>query len=156
MRDRLTGPKLVQILVVMTVLSAAFWLRTCSDDEQATEPASEKLAYCDLSQTTCTQQQKNLTATASLHAEALQAEMPFELNIVFSDPNVTLVRSVLEGETMYMGTLPALLEPAGEGRWQGQALVGSCTEARMLWAWVVEVEHQGQPLTYRFLFEIRH
>ncbi|OXY82504.1 hypothetical protein [Oceanimonas doudoroffii] len=156
MRDRLTGPKMVQILVVMVVLSAAFWLRTCGTEQQTTENVEEKLDYCDVSHNECRQEQGGLIATARLKADKLQAESPFELNITFSDPSVTVVRSVLEGETMYMGTLPALLQPAGKGRWQGQALVGSCTEARMLWAWVVEVEYLGQPQTYRFLFEVRH
>ncbi|AEY01812.1 hypothetical protein GU3_10280 [Oceanimonas sp. GK1] len=156
MRERLTGPKLVQILLVMAVLSAAFWLRTCSDEPPASDVVTEKFDYCDVSHNKCILEQQGLTAEARLVSDELQAETPFTLELLLSDPEARVTRSVLEGESMYMGTLPALLKPVSEGRWQGQALVGSCTEARMLWAWVVEVEHRGQPLSYRFLFEVRH
>ncbi|MDP5291943.1 hypothetical protein Q9290_06520 [Oceanimonas sp. CHS3-5] len=155
MRERLTGPKLVQILLVMAVLSAAFWLRTCSDEQETTESVTEKIEYCDISHKKCAIEQQGLVAEAQLNSNGLQAETPFELELTLSDAQAIVTRSVLEGEIMYMGTLPALLEQTGEGRWQGQALVGSCTEERMLWAWVIEVEHQGQPLSYRFLFEVR-
>ncbi|WMC12140.1 hypothetical protein PU634_07195 [Oceanimonas pelagia] len=156
MRERLTGPKLVQILLVMAVLSAAFWLRTCSDEQETTESVTEKFDYCDIAHEKCAIEQHGLTAAARLLGGGVQAETPFKLELSLSDPTARVTHSVLEGDTMYMGTLPALLQPAGEGQWRGQALVGSCTEARMLWAWVVTVEHQGQTLTYRFLFEVRH
>ena len=155
MRERLTGPKLAQILMVLVILAAAFFLRTCSNEGEVTETAQKISDYCDLSHATCVQQQQELTVSAQLLSDDLQAETPFSLQVVLSDPDAVITRSVLEGESMYMGTLPALIEHTGEGVWQGSALVGSCSEARMLWAWVIEVEHQGQSLSYRFLFEVR-
>ena len=154
MRERLTGPKLVQILIVLLVLLAAFFLRTCGTNETAGESVQKTFDYCDIGHMTCVQEQQELVATAQLSADKLQAESPFLLNVVLSDPDATITRSVLEGDSMYMGTLPALIEQTDAGVWQGSALVGSCTEANMIWAWVLNVEHEGNTLTYRFLFEV--
>ncbi|WP_245880003.1 hypothetical protein [Zobellella taiwanensis] len=96
-----------------------------------------------------------MEAQARLVTESLGAEQPFALEVRFSDPEIRVLRSVLEGESMYMGTLPALLEQAEPGLWQGQALVGACTEARMVWAWVLDTERQGERRRFRFHFEVR-
>ncbi|WP_344954681.1 hypothetical protein [Zobellella aerophila] len=99
-------------------------------------------------------EQAGLSAEARLYADALSAETPFTLEVKFSAPGVKVTRSVLEGETMYMGTLPALIEEESPGLWRGQALVGACTEARMTWAWVLEVELEGKSQRLRFLFDV--
>lgn len=155
MRERLTGPRLVQILVVTGVLSGAFWLRTCTTVSEPPEKAAEKIPFCDIAHHLCRQQQDGVEAQARLVTESLGAEQPFALEVRFSDPEVRVLRSVLEGESMYMGTLPALLEQAEPGLWQGQALVGACTEARMVWAWVLDTERQGERRRFRFHFEVR-
>ncbi|OYD23833.1 hypothetical protein [Oceanimonas baumannii] len=155
MRERLTGPKLAQILIVLVILAAAFFLRTCSNEEEVTETVQKISDYCDLSHATCVQQQQELTVSAQLLSDDLQAETPFSLQVVLSDPDAVITRSVLEGESMYMGTLPALIEHTGEGVWRGSALVGSCSEERMLWAWVLDVRQGEETHRLKFLFEVR-
>ncbi|PSJ47863.1 hypothetical protein C7H85_03355 [Zobellella endophytica] len=154
MRDRLTGPKLVQILLVLGILSGAFWLRTCVDDNDNTALEKENVDFCDISHNECALLQDGLHARARMKTDALAPEQPFELAVDFSDSQVKVVRSVLEGESMYMGTLPALVSEQEPGRWQGQALVGACTEASMLWAWVLDIEHNGIPRQLKFRFEV--
>lgn len=156
MRDRLTGPKLVQIIIVMTILVLAFLFRTYWYEPDTGASEQENIAFCDIYHKKCTMEQAGFSAEARLYAETLSAETPFTLEVQFSDPEVKVKRSVLEGETMYMGTLPALLREESPGLWRGQALVGACTESRMRWAWVLEVEFEGQSRQLRFLFEVSH
>ncbi|WP_375054852.1 hypothetical protein [Zobellella sp. DQSA1] len=156
MRDRLTGPKLVQILLVLGILSGAFWLRTCTDGQDTTVLEKENVDFCDIAHEVCRQTQEGLQAEARLHSGQLLPEQPFRLEVRFSDPGVRVTRSVLEGESMYMGTLPALLAQGEPGLWQGQALVGACTEARMIWAWVLDIEQGEESRRLKFLFEVRH
>ncbi len=155
MRDRLTGPKLVQILLVLGILSTAFWLRTYIDEGEDTASEQNNAEFCDISHDKCRVQRGDLWAEARLQADRLQPESPFQLALTFSDPAVKVTRSRLEGETMYMGTLPALISESAPGHWQGQALVGACTERSMVWAWVLDIEHNGEPQQLKFLFEVK-
>lgn len=154
MRDKLTRAKLAQILIVLLILVAAFWWRTVKNDEQGPEPPVSKVDICDISHEKCTLTAGSLTATARLKSKKLQAEAPFSLSLDISDPQAKVLKSRIEGHTMYMGTLPALIKETQPGQWQGQALVGSCTERNMIWAWVVDVEHAGDTEQFTFLFEI--
>jgi len=156
MRERLTGPKLGQIILVLVILSAAFWLRTYTGDQAGTEPEKDTAPFCDIAHKNCRVELDSLWAEARLQADRLQPESPFQLALTFSDPAVKVTRSRLEGETMYMGTLPALLSESSPGHWQGQALVGACTEHSMVWAWVLDIEHNGEPQQLKFLFEVEH
>ncbi|MBM7454671.1 hypothetical protein HNR62_000500 [Oceanisphaera litoralis] len=155
MRDRLTGPKLVQIMLVLGILSTAFWLRTYIDVSEDTALEQENTVFCDISHKKCRVQRGEWWAEARLQADRLQPESPFQLTLTFSDPAVKVIRSRLEGETMYMGTLPALISESTPGHWQGQALVGACTERSMVWAWVLDIEHNGEPQQLKFLFEVK-
>lgn len=155
MRDRLTGPKLVQIIIVMAVLLLAFLFRTYWYEPDTGKPIQENSDLCDIYHTSCVIEQQGLRAEARLYTDTLSAETPFTLEVLFSDPAVKVTRSVLEGDTMYMGTLPALLKEAEPGHWRGQALVGACTETRMIWAWILDVEFDGKRQRLRFLFEVR-
>lgn len=156
MRERLTGPKLVQILLVLGILSSAFWLRTYINDGGDTALEKDNVDFCDISHEKCRVEQGVFWAEAQLQADKLQPEAPFQLAVTLSDPDVKLIRSRLEGETMYMGTLPALVSETTPGHWQGQALVGACTERSMVWAWVLDVEHNGESRQLKFLFEVAH
>ncbi|WP_417614412.1 hypothetical protein [Oceanisphaera sp.] len=154
MRDKLTGAKLGQILVVLGILIAAFWFRTYQGDPQAPEPDTAKEAFCDIGHSPCREQQGNVWAEAHLTADKLQPESPFQLSLTLSDPDAKVTGSRLEGHSMYMGTLPALITQDAAGHWQGQALVGSCTERSMVWGWVLDVEHEGETQQFKFLFEV--
>lgn len=154
MRDRLTGAKLGQILLVLAVLGAAFWFRTYNSDEHAPEVDTVNSEFCDIGLDECREQQGDLWAQAQLTADKLQPESPFRLTLTLSDPDAKVTRSRLEGHSMYMGTLPALITQDAAGHWQGQALVGACTERSMVWAWVLDVEHQGEIRQFKFLFEV--
>lgn len=156
MRERLTGPKLVQILLVLGILSSAFWLRTYVNDSDDTALEKGNVDSCDISHNKCRVELGDLWAEARLQANKLQPESPFQLAVTLSDPDVKIIRSRLEGETMYMGTLPALVSETAPGHWQGQALVGACTERSMVWAWVLDVEHNGESRQLKFLFEVEH
>ena len=154
MRDRLTGPKLGQILLVLAVLVAAFWFKTDKNDATDTASDTANTDICDIAHKKCRVQQGDLWATAQLTADTLQPESPFQLALTLSDPQANVTSSRLEGQSMYMGTLPALIQQDAPGHWQGQALVGACTERSMIWAWVVDIEQQGQTRQFKFLFEV--
>ena len=155
MRDRLTGPKLGQILVVLVILTAAFVYKTYKNDQNSTISESANIKLCDISHTKCTVQQGNLLAVGQLSTDKLQPESEFTLSVSFSDPNVKMLKSRLEGHSMYMGTLPALLKEVAPGEWQGQTLVGACSERQMIWAWVLDVEQQGETHQFKFFFEVK-
>src|SRR5699024_7832808 len=109
MRDRLTRAKLMQIIIVLLILVAAFWWRTVKNDEQGTDLALSKADICDISHKKCTLNAGNLTASAQLSSKDLQAEVPFSLSLELSDPQAKVLKSRIEGHTMYMGTLPAMI-----------------------------------------------
>ncbi|MBO1519461.1 hypothetical protein [Oceanisphaera pacifica] len=155
MKDKLTTAKLGQIIFVLVILVAAFWFRTAKNDKSGAELASSNAVYCDIGHNKCVTQQGELRATAQLTADKLQPESPFQLNITLSDSNATVLNSRLEGHSMYMGTLPALIKQQAPGVWKGQALVGACTESSMVWAWVLDIEHQGETQPFKFLFEVK-
>ena len=154
MRDRLTGPKLGQILLVLGILSSAFWLRTYLDGSNDTALEKDNVDFCDISHKKCRIELGDWWAEAQLQADRLQPESPFQLALTFSDPAVKVTRSRLEGESMYMGSLPALISESTPGHWQGQALVGACTERSMVWAWLLDIEHNGESRQLKFLFEV--
>ena len=154
MRERLTGPKLMQILLVLGILSSAFWLRTYLNDDNDTALEKDNVDYCDVGHNKCRVELGDLWVDAQLQADKLQPETPFQLAVTLSDPDVKIIRSRLEGETMYMGTLPALVNEVTPGHWQGQALVGACTERSMVWAWILDVEKNGESRQLKFLFEV--
>ncbi|WP_319784196.1 hypothetical protein [Oceanisphaera sp. IT1-181] len=155
MRERLTGPKLGQILVVLVILTSAFVYKTYKDGQSSTTSVSANVELCDIGHEKCTLEQGDLSAVGQLTADKLQPESSFMLSVSFSDPDVKVLKSRLEGHSMYMGTLPALLKQTAPGEWQGQAMVGACTERQMIWAWVLEVEHEGQTQQFKFFFEVK-
>ncbi|ART79316.1 hypothetical protein [Oceanisphaera avium] len=154
MRERLTGPKLGQIFVVLLILAGAFFYKTYKNEEKAPEKGNSINQLCDIAHTECEQVVEDLTATAWISSTDLAPETPFTLNIRFSEPDVKLLKSRLEGHSMYMGTLPALLEEQTPNHWKGQVLVGACTEREMMWAWKLDVEHRGEIQQLTFLFEV--
>lgn len=154
MRERLTGPKLGQILVVLVILAGAFFYKTYKNDNSSHTLDSPKLEMCDVSHSLCSVEQGGLLVEARLTSQNLQPEAPFNLSLTLSDSKAKVLKSRLEGHTMYMGTLPALLKETAPGHWQGQAMVGSCTERSMIWAWVLEIETAGETQQVKFLFEV--
>ena len=155
MRERLTGPKLGQIIVVLVILTAAFLYKTYKNDLIEPLAAKSNVELCDLGHEKCRVGQGNLIANAQLITDKLQTESPFTLSVVFSDPDTKVLKSRLEGHSMYMGTLPALLKKTAPGEWQGQAMVGACTERQMMWAWILDVEQGGELQQLKFYFEVR-
>lgn len=155
MRDRLTGPKLGQIIVVLVILTGAFVYKTYNNQQNDGPSEDANVELCDIAHTKCRVAQGDLSAIGSLTAEKLQPESAFRLSVSFSDPDVTVLKSRLEGHSMYMGTLPALLKEVAPGEWQGQALVGACSERQMIWAWVLDVEQQGETHQFKFFFEVK-
>ena len=155
MRERLTGPKLGQILVVLVILAGAFFYKTYKTTEKAPETGNYNSDLCDIAHTKCEQKIGDLSATGWISSQDLAPETPFELAVRFSEPDVKLLKSRLEGHSMYMGTLPALLEETHPGEWHGQVLVGACTERQMTWAWILDIEQGGETHQFKFLFEVK-
>lgn len=155
MRERLTGPKLGQIVVVLVILAGAFFYKTYKNELNESQAVNSIVDLCDIGHTKCRVEQGNLSAIAQLKADKLQPESPFALSVTFSDPDSKVLKSRLEGQSMYMGTLPALLKQVSPGEWQGQAQVGACSERQMTWAWILDVESKGETQQLKFLFEVK-
>ena len=81
MRDRLTGPKLGQIVVVLVILTAAFVYKTYKNPENDSSSESANVKLCDIGHEKCTLKQGNLSATGQLNADKLQPESPFTLSV---------------------------------------------------------------------------
>lgn len=62
--------------------------------------------------------------------------MPEETDMtlfVQAPPTWTLDKAVMSGESMYMGELPIVWEPLGNGRWQADIRIAACAHPGMVW-----------------------
>lgn len=137
MQGKLTRAKLIQIVIVLAILMAAFTYRTLWQASDAGISPSTDIQICDLSHAACRliQGDKVLTATAS--PRPIKAESPFVIRL--DGLGKAPAKAWVEGRDMFMGRIP--LEPRQEaGVWVVDAMVGACTEPAMVWQLVVETE----------------
>ncbi len=63
-------------------------------------------------------------------------------------------RSLLSGESMYMGTIPVVWEHLEKGRWLAKIRLGACTEPHMVWRLSFNIETEQGPTTTDISFPV--
>lgn len=85
---------------------------------------------------------------------AIEQPLPMRLEIEAAS-SITSIRTELEGENMYMGTIPVPLTHANDGSWQGELMVVACSRPDMRWRIQSHVTFDdGSDATFHWLFEI--
>lgn len=69
-------------------------------------------------------------------------EQAFILKLDSKIAENALVTGIIEGQSMYMGTIPLQWQFV-EGQWQAQAILGACSEQNMRWQVKVSVNGQS-------------
>lgn len=76
-------------------------------------------------------------------------EYPLELVLVLPD-HVVPGLSLVEGESMYMGSIPLQWKENDTGNWQTTLYLGACTEPQMTWRLTVPLEDPLNQLPPQF------
>lgn len=63
-------------------------------------------------------------------------------------------RSILSGESMYMGTIPVVWEYLEKGRWLAKVRLGACTEPHMVWRLSFNIDTEQGPTTTDISFPV--
>ncbi|WP_143001055.1 hypothetical protein [Pseudidiomarina indica] len=63
-----------------------------------------------------------------------QPKVEQPMTVIFTvAPDIELQRGVIEGVSMYMGTIPLVVEPVSETQWQAELWLGACSDPQMRW-----------------------
>ncbi|KPA51134.1 hypothetical protein VT25_19995 [Photobacterium leiognathi subsp. mandapamensis] len=145
--EKLTRGRLIQILVLMTVLISAFIWRTVtytSTDQE--EKVDGDVKTCSLNTENCQYSLLDKTVEVSLLTKQLSAQSPIKLQV--SNINVKPV-GVVAGVSMNMGTVPVVFSQQGENTWIGEFTVPACTHNSMTWG--VDIKINEQPIKAQFV-----
>ncbi|HIF9071714.1 TPA: hypothetical protein ACX6NS_000205 [Photobacterium damselae] len=126
--EKLTKGRLIQILVLMTVLIAAFTWRTVSYETH--EQKSELAKECDLTVEPCLFDKDASGVLVTLSQKQPKAEAP--LTVVIDNMSAKPT-AIVEGVSMNMGTVPVIFEQK-EDKWVGSFTVPACKHETMVWA----------------------
>ncbi|MCU7554125.1 hypothetical protein OCL06_05905 [Alteromonas sp. ASW11-19] len=73
------------------------------------------------------------------------------VTVAFTLPSHISLQSVwIEGENMYMGQIPVLVENESENSWSGWFMLGSCSEPVMRWKMLVNIKGRTEPALLYF------
>lgn len=80
------------------------------------------------------------------------------MTVIFTvTPEVELQRGVIEGVSMYMGTIPLVVEPVSETQWQAEFWLGACSDPQMRWRatipWVDQADGSRGQYQFEFVTE---
>lgn len=91
-------------------------------------------------------------AGQSARAEFISPAITEEsVTVRFTLPGPVSVKSVwIEGDNMYMGKIPVLVENESENSWSGWFMLGSCSQPVMHWKMLVNIEGQPKPALLYF------
>lgn len=158
--------RIIQILVVLSVLIAAFVYRTLesggkeTNAQLAQQQSAPQLNLCDFSQG-CQAEVfgQKLQIKAPKNTQVL-AETPIELQLGLGQ-GITLTKAYLKGKDMFMGTIPVIFtatdstEPSTT-QYLGELLLGACITEKMIWQLTLELDLNGQRESVEFDFEMRN
>ncbi|WP_305815436.1 hypothetical protein [Photobacterium leiognathi] len=145
--EKLTRGRLIQILVLMTVLVSAFIWRTVTYNSPEQEVKVEDNAKtCSLDTQNCQYSLSNKTVELSLLTKELSAQAPIKLQV--SNIDVKPV-GVVSGVSMNMGTVPVVFTKQGDNTWIGEFTVPACTHNEMTWG--ADIKINDQPIKAQFV-----
>lgn len=147
----LTKSRMLQIVVILTILITAFTVRTLQHTQQQKQPL---VPGCDLLQGTCVA--SVFLGTLRLHfvGEKVIPEQDFQLELELPQ-GIVVESSRVEGESMYMGWIPVQWQQHAENQYQATTRVGACHTRNMVWAVRLVLRNaSGQTQTHRFFFTV--
>ncbi|QGT95194.1 hypothetical protein D3795_02925 [Pseudidiomarina andamanensis] len=81
-------------------------------------------------------------------------EEPFV--ITFTTPaEVLLENGKIEGISMYMGSIPLILEQIAVGKWQAKLWLGACSDPQMQWQGTVPWRHRENSIRGVYVFQFK-
>ncbi|MEW7865328.1 hypothetical protein [Aeromonas diversa] len=137
MQGKLTQAKLIQIVIVLAILMAAFAYRTMRHESEPAKQQVTDIQNCDLSHSGCRLNRDGYSLVVTVEPPPIRAELPFVIKIEGLPRRPG--KAWIEGRDMFMGRIPLTLRQE-QGIWLTDAMVGACTEHRMVWQLVVEIE----------------
>jgi hypothetical protein len=140
--EKLTKSRLIQIIVLMTVLVSAFVWRTVTYEE--TQLAEQKPIQCVINAEKCLIIDQDETLDITLTPLPATAESPLILQIDNIDVKPT---AFVEGVDMFMGTIPVIFEQKGE-HWVGDFSVPACIHDEMDWKATIKQGNQTTIATF--------
>ncbi|MGR5077938.1 hypothetical protein [Photobacterium swingsii] len=143
--QKLTKGRLAQIIILMVVLITAFVWRTITYDQTSRE--KETALTCQLSTVGCLDESSNEKLGISFVSEALKADTPIIIQI---DNNHVKPTAVVEGVSMYMGSVPVIFTKNDTG-WLGEFMVPACMHDKM--EWVIKINKDGKTTNALFTVE---
>lgn len=145
---------MIRIWILGVVCVYATLITGCSENEPKNTQTQNHYCFSggDLS---CISENEKGKAIISL-SEKMAIEQPLRMRLeIEAASSITSIRTELEGENMYMGTIPVPLTHANDGSWQGELMVVACSRPDMLWRIQSHVTFDdGSDATFHWLFEI--
>lgn len=126
--EKLTKGRFLQIIFLMAVLITAFVWRTVTYEDTTTTASSA--FSCVLGSQNCTDKESKKVKNISLTPLPAIANQPLVVQIDNTNVKPT---AVVEGVSMFMGTIPVTFEQTATG-WKGTFSVPECTHSEMEWA----------------------
>ncbi len=108
----------------------------------------DKNSFCHLTNGTCELWLTEGLMTVSL-AGPLQTEEPLDITVKLP-ADLAIKQARIEGANMYMGVIPVLLSEQSGGVWSGWFMLGSCSEPRMQWQLLIQLEGYAAPVIVEF------
>lgn len=145
--EKLTRGRLIQILVLMTVLITAFIWRTVtySQLDQGGEVALNA-KKCLLNDNVCTFNIKDQDVELQFINTTLSAQKTLSLQL--SNINVKPM-GIVSGVSMNMGSIPVMFHQTADKTWVGEFTVPACMHDSMTWG--VEIKMGQTPLSAEFI-----
>ncbi|EAR53265.1 hypothetical protein SKA34_13965 [Photobacterium sp. SKA34] len=130
--EKLTRGRLIQIIVLMTILISAFVWRTVTyTSSESDDGTNNGVKICHLDTTNCQYLLDDKNVDVQLLTKDLTAQTPIRLEITNIDVKPS---AIVSGVSMNMGTVPIVFTQYNKNTWVGEFTVPKCTHNPMVWA----------------------
>ncbi|PSV44650.1 hypothetical protein [Photobacterium sp. GB-36] len=129
--EKLTRGRLIQIIVLMTILISAFFWRTVTyTSPEGEDSLKDGVKICQLDTTNCQYLLDDKNVDVQLLTKKISAQVPILLQITNMDVKPSATAS---GVSMNMGTVPIMFTQHNKNTWVGEFTVPACTHNSMVW-----------------------
>ena len=137
--EKLTRGRLIQIIVLMTILITAFIWRTVTyTSPEGEDDIKDGVKICQLDTTDCQYLLDDKNVDVQLLTKELSAQTPIRLQITNIDVKPS---AIVSGVSMNMGTVPIVFTQHNKNTWVGEFTVPECTHNPMVWAIDIKAKH---------------
>ncbi|RUO44160.1 hypothetical protein CWE15_03060 [Aliidiomarina taiwanensis] len=122
---------------------------------KATLPSTE-VAFCALGSIPSAQCQVQVgDQTISFFSTSPSMPEETDMTLFAQTPSEwTLNKAVMRGESMYMGEIPIVWTPQGDGRWQADLRIAACAHPGMVWRIDFDIETEAGHATTAIHFPV--